>query len=214
MVRVLNREELKIEISKFKNISLKIIKDYQKNGVKIPGFAGKLAQEMEEQKNDGKRIPVGMKAEKVEKASNSEDFEGSMLGDNISEVPELEEDIPPQIQAKLDRLEEHASKLNLDVKEKNEKILELLGEMEDVKIQVFARDKSIELQQKQIEELLEELRESKGYENDIKILVQKKMALEDENVSLKDELQRAFLEGTDNQNDSEDLILINKGLTD
>jgi hypothetical protein len=48
MVRVLNREELKIEISKFKNISLKIIKDYQKNGVKIPGFAGKLAQEMEE----------------------------------------------------------------------------------------------------------------------------------------------------------------------
>jgi hypothetical protein len=86
--------------------------------------------------------------------------------------------------------------------------------MEDVKIQVFARDKSIELQQKQIEELLEELRESKGYENDIKILVQKKMALEDENASLKDELQRAFLEGTDNQNDSEDLILINKGLTD
>jgi hypothetical protein len=70
--------------------------------------------------------------------------------------------------------------------------------MEDVKIQVFARDKSIELQQKQIEELLEELRESKGYENDIKILVQKKMALEDENASLKDELQRAFLEGTDN----------------
>jgi hypothetical protein len=86
--------------------------------------------------------------------------------------------------------------------------------MEDVKIQVFARDKSIELQQKQIEELLEELRESKGYENDIKILVQKKMALEDENASLKEELQRAFLEGTDNQNDSEDLILINKGLTD
>ena len=97
MVRVLNREELKIEISKFKNIRLKIVKDYQKNGVKIPGFAGKLAQEMEEQKNDGKRIPVGMKAEKVEKASNSEDFEGSMFGDNISEVPELEEDVPPQI---------------------------------------------------------------------------------------------------------------------
>jgi hypothetical protein len=38
-----------------------------------------------------------MKAEKVEKASNSEDFEGSMFGDNISEVPELEEDVPPQI---------------------------------------------------------------------------------------------------------------------
>ena len=43
MVRVLNREELKIEIAKYKNISLKIIKDYKINGIKIPGYAKGLA---------------------------------------------------------------------------------------------------------------------------------------------------------------------------
>lgn len=67
--------------------------------------------------------------------------------------------------------------MNLDLKDKNEKIFELLAELEDVKIEVFARDKSIELQSRQIEELLEEMREAKGLENDVRILVQKKMQL-------------------------------------
>ena len=126
----------------------------------------------------------------------------------------MDEDIPEKVLNKIDKLEDHTTKLNIDLKEKNEKIIELMGELEDVKIQVFARDKSIELQQKQIEELLEELRESKGYENDIKILMQKNMALDDENERLKTELQQMFMEGTDNANDSDDLLMINKGLTD
>jgi hypothetical protein len=46
--RELNKEKVKREIIKFKNISLKIIKDYRKNGFKIPGFTGKLALEMQE----------------------------------------------------------------------------------------------------------------------------------------------------------------------
>jgi hypothetical protein len=37
-------------------------------------------------------------------------------------------------------------KLNNEVKEKNEKIIELLSDLEEIKIQVFARDKTIELQ--------------------------------------------------------------------
>ena len=40
------------------------------------------------------------------------------------------------------------------------------------------------------------------------------MALEDENGRLKEELHGMFMEGTDNNNDSEDLLMINKGLTD
>jgi hypothetical protein len=40
------------------------------------------------------------------------------------------------------------------------------------------------------------------------------MALEDDNERLKEELEKMFLEGTDNANDSEDLSLINKGLSD
>ena len=43
------------------------------------------------------------------------------------------------------RLEESVVKLNLELKDKNEKMLELLEEMEEIKIQVYARDKSIEL---------------------------------------------------------------------
>lgn len=64
-------------------------------------------------------------------------------------------------------------KQNMEIKEKNEKLLELLDEMEEIKIQVYARDKSIELQQKQIEDLLEELRDAKTMDNDVKILVSK-----------------------------------------
>ena len=146
MVRVLNREELKIEIAKYKNISLKIIKDYQKNAIKIPGYAGNIAKEMDEQVKTGKKVPIGSKAEKVAKDNGSEDFEGSMFGDSQSDaVSMMDEEIPEKVQNKLDKLEEHTTKLNLDLKEKNEKIIELMGELEDVKIQVFARDKSVEL---------------------------------------------------------------------
>jgi chromosome segregation ATPase len=77
-------------------------------------------------------------------------------------------DFPEKAQMQIDKLIEKNNLLNVDLKDKNEKIIELLAEMEDVKIQVFARDKSIELQQNQIEELLEEMRELKGLENQLK----------------------------------------------
>ena len=37
-------------------------------------------------------------------------------------------------------------KLNIEAKDKNEKLLELLENIEDLKIQVYSRDKSVELQ--------------------------------------------------------------------
>ena len=76
-------------------------------------------------------------------------------------------------------------------------MLELLDEIEEIKIQVYARDKSIELQQKQIEDLLEELRDSKTVDNDIKILVSKKIAIEEENNRLKKELDEKFVNNQD-----------------
>ena len=36
-------------------------------------------------------------------------------------------------------------KMNQELKDKNEKILELLDEMEEFKIQIYSRDKSVEL---------------------------------------------------------------------
>ena len=58
------------------------------------------------------------------------------------------------------------------------------------------------------------MRESKGLENDVKILVQKKMALMDENERLRDELNKDFMEGADAQMDTDDLIDINKQLNE
>lgn len=63
-----------------------------------------------------------------------------------------------------ERLEESVVKLNMELREKNEKLLELLEEIEETKIQVYARDKSVALQHKQIEDLLEELRDAKSVE--------------------------------------------------
>ena len=81
----------------------------------------------------------------------------------------------------------------MELKDKNERLLELLEELEDVRIQVFASDKSVALQQKQIEDLLEELRDAKSIENGVQILVGKKIALEEENTRLKNELSQKFV---------------------
>lgn len=100
------------------------------------------------------------------------------------------------------------------MKDKNEKILELLDEIEEIKIQVYARDKSIDLQQKQIEDLLEELRDSKAVDNDIKILVSKKIALEEENQRLKKDIDEKFVENHETQFEQNELSLENKSLVD
>ena len=134
--------------------------------------------------------------------------------DAQSEMVDGEQEVPEKAMQKIEKLEDSVVRLNLDVKEKNEKIIELLGELEEIKIQVFARDKSIELQQKQIEDLLEELKESKGLENDLKIIIQKKRALQDENERLREELTSKFLDEQQAEQDDgqQDLILINNGL--
>jgi len=43
-VRVKSREELKIEIQKYKQISIKIIQDYKRMGKKVPAYANTLAK--------------------------------------------------------------------------------------------------------------------------------------------------------------------------
>lgn len=203
-MRILSREELKMEVKKYKNISLRIIKELQKTGGKVPGYANTLAKEADE--------PEGIEGVKKLKSSNhsDENFEADSMFDIQSELPD---EVPEKVQARLDKQEDEIVKLSMDVKVKNEKILDLLSELEEIKIQVFARDKSIELQQKQIEDLLEELRELKGLENDVKIYMQKKTALQDENDRLRDELNQQIMQGAGEMEEQNDLVLINKGLS-
>jgi chromosome segregation ATPase len=75
-----------------------------------------------------------------------------------------------QLIAEKHRLEDQIVKLNIDVKDKNEKILDLLEQIEDLKIQIYARDKSVELTQTHVEQLMEDLREAKQFEHECKRL--------------------------------------------
>ena len=61
-------------------------------------------------------------------------------------------------------------KLNIDMKNKNEKILELIENIEDLKVQVYSRDKAIQLQQAQIDQAMEDIREAKQFEHTCKTL--------------------------------------------
>ena len=79
------------------------------------------------------------------------------------------------------RLEDVIVKLNIDMKNKNEKILELIENIEDLKVQVYSRDKALELQQAQIEQSMEDLREAKQFEHQCKTLQIINNSLEEEN---------------------------------
>ena len=66
-----------------------------------------------------------------------------------TEIKENEDDVDGYQQGELleikDQLEDQIVKMNLELHEKNERLLELLEQIEDVKIQVYARDKSISI---------------------------------------------------------------------
>ena len=86
------------------------------------------------------------------------------------------------------RLEETVARLNIEIKNKNEKILELLESIEDLKINVYSRDKAVELLQGQISRLTEDLMEAKQFEHRFKALDMMKSSREDENAKLLERL--------------------------
>ena len=82
------------------------------------------------------------------------------------------------------RLEDVIVKLNMDLNMKNQKILELIENIEDLKVQVYSRDKALQLQQVQIEQSMEDLREAKQFEHTCKMLKIINTSLETENTNL------------------------------
>lgn len=68
---------------------------------------------------------------------------------------------------------------------KNEKVLELLSMIEDLKIEIYSRDKTVELQQEQIKQLIDDLREAKQFETQAKALQIMNNSLKMENARLK-----------------------------
>lgn len=82
MIRMLSREELKIEIKKYKNISLKIIAEFNKMNKKVPGYARGIEKEALE----GNDIGVGMKLEKNADVDESV-AESSLFENDDAEMP-------------------------------------------------------------------------------------------------------------------------------
>lgn len=75
--------------------------------------------------------------------------------------------------------------MNGDMRMKNERILELLNMIEDLKIEIYSRDKTVELQQEQIKQLIEDMREAKQFETQAKALQLMNNSLKLENARLK-----------------------------
>ena len=192
-IRVASREELKMDVNKYKNMTLRLLEVLRQHGLtqppgcKVDAAAG-----------------TGLKEEKKEEFDiNDLSAQASDTGADAGDGPEEKA-----------RLEEAVVKLNLELKEKNEKLLELLEELEEVRIQVYARDKSITLQQKQVEDLLEELRDARAGDGDAKALLLRKLALEEENQRLRKELDEKFVVHTEKQLASNELSIENKSLGD
>lgn len=192
---------MKIEIKKYKNMCLRLLEILKKNGIAVPaGFKVEEGGAVTGLKDDDKNKDIfdinamsqggGSQADPNEFQDDKENMDGlneggAGSGQTAKELLEMK-----------DRMEEQMVKMTIELKEKNERLIEQLEEMEDLRIQVYARDKSISLQQKQIESLLEELRDAKAIENDIKLLVHKKILLEEENGRLRHEINTKFVHNT------------------
>ena len=189
-VRIASREELKIEINKYKNISLRLMEEIKRNGLKAPGYAAKanLSEPetgLREEKEKGATLATGGALDHLEvESAGASHMDVGGEGMSVASGEASAE----QLIAEKHRLEEVIVKLNIEAKDKNEKLLELLENIEDLKIQVYSRDKSVELQQQQIEQLIEDLREAKQFEHQCKTLQIANTSLEQENARLQEEV--------------------------
>ena len=147
-VRIASREELKMEINNFKNVSLRLVQQLKTNGLKVPSFAQNATLEVKE-------TGVRIEAEEKENGGAIDHLEMVSVGEsNLSMGGEGLEDsgiaTDQQLINEKHRLEQKIVEMNKEMNEKNQKIMELLDLIEDLKIQVYARDKTVDIQQSQL----------------------------------------------------------------
>ena len=101
-VRVKSREELKIDIQKYKSISIKIIQDYKKIGQKVPAYAKGLAKTIET--GDAGALGEGLK--KLKSETDGSKFDEDIEFDEQSEMDLGAGTLPEKTQAHIDKLTE------------------------------------------------------------------------------------------------------------
>lgn len=182
-MRVMTREELRMEIKKLKN---------------------KLARKSKK-KDDAEEDDQSAKSEKGQdnadlEKENVSDFENaSMYGMNDAE------------EAKR-RLEETVNVLQNELKDKNDVILTLREDIENLKVEVRARDMNINRQQKSITELHEEVRDLKSLEVELRQTLHKKRALEEENQEYKGKLFDRFVDNQKDEIESKEKDIESRGM--
>ena len=140
--------------------------EMKRNNLKVPTYAGRATglnkPEDGLREDESAKPSAGLGGAQdhldAQSVAGSEAF--AYGGD--SGMPDAEGNATPeQLINEKHRLEDQIVKLNIDMKNKNEKILELIENIEDLKVQVYSRDKALQLQQSQIEQVMEDLREAK-----------------------------------------------------
>lgn len=140
-----------MEIKKYKNMALRLLELLKASGVSVPaGFKVEQAAGtgIKDDKGDNDIFDINNEsgAKMMMVMSNGggsnadinfdkENVDDNGLGYSDQELMEAKE-----------RLEEQVVRMNMEMREKNERMLELLEDIEDLKVQVYARDKSVALQ--------------------------------------------------------------------
>lgn len=138
-IRIASREELKIEINKFKNVSLRLMEEIKRSGGKAPAYATKAGLDQPE---TGLRDLAGKQDDAFDQLDTQSQATSNMsLGGDFDEGQATE----VQLIQEKGRLENVVTRLNLEIKDKNGKILDLLETIEDLKIGLYSRDKAIDL---------------------------------------------------------------------
>ena len=179
-IRIASREELKMEINKFKNISLRLMEEIKRSGGKTPAYARGL-----DIPETGIREEAGKERTALDHLDTQSQATSNMsLGRDFDEGEATE----AQLIQEKGRLEQAVARLNKELKDKNNSILDLLETIEDLKIGIYSRDKAIELFRDSQEKTLNDLREAKKAEIELKAVWIMKNSLEAENIRLQEQL--------------------------
>lgn len=133
-----------MDINKFKNISVRLMKEMERNGLKVPRDAARadlsaetgLREDADSKPAQGTGGAYDHLDARSEAGSANLDLGVDGLDDTGTATAE-------QLINEKHRLEDMIVKLNIDLKNKNEKILELIENIEDLKVQVYSRDKAL-----------------------------------------------------------------------
>ena len=118
-IRIASREELKIEINKYKQISLRLVEEMKRAGIKVPGYAQRSNLEQAESgiREEIENIEGGGQSQlSGDMMSGAEDNEAQMIGSKGRKLADSE------------------------MRAKNDRIAELMRANDDLKITVYSRD--------------------------------------------------------------------------